>query len=77
MRGAACVALRRVTDAAVVPLLIDLGLADAEATVRREALLVLGRRPEPAARAAIERIAQSDTNEELRNKANDLLRAGV
>jgi hypothetical protein len=77
VRGSACVALLCVTDAAVVPLLVDLGLADAEATVRREALLVLGRRSEPA-RAAIERIAriaQGDANEELRNKANELLRA--
>jgi HEAT repeat protein len=77
VRGASCVALRRVTDAAVVPLLVDLGLADAVATVRREALLVLGRRSEPAARAAIERIAQADPDEELRHKANELLRAGA
>ncbi|MBL9075875.1 MAG: HEAT repeat domain-containing protein [Planctomycetes bacterium] len=76
VRAAACVALRRIADPIVVGLLVEHGLADAAADVRLEALLVLGRRREPAARAALQQIAQTDPDEQLRRRAQDLLQNG-
>lgn len=74
VRASACVALRRVADPIVVTLLVDHGMADQVATVRREAMTILGARSEPAARAAIEHAAAADPDEELRYKAEQLLR---
>ena len=77
VRASACVALRRVADAAVVTVLVERGLADTSPIVRREAMLVLARRSEPAARAALAQVAQNDPDEELRKRAGELLRAGA
>src|SRR5262249_34357148 len=60
VRGACCVVLRDVASFDAVTTLIDRGLVDAEASVRGESVLSLGRRAEPAAHSALERVAQSD-----------------
>ncbi len=75
VRAAACVALRRVADADAVPILAN-ATSDADGSVRREALLELGRRSSPEARAAIEHVAQHEADVELRDRARRLLAAG-
>lgn len=77
VRSAACVALRRVADAQALPILIERCTTDPDAMVRRDAVLELGRRRAPGARAALQHVAQNDANEELRNKARELLGAGA
>jgi hypothetical protein len=74
LRAAACTVLRRVETAAALALLSERGLGDASPVVRLEALRTLARRQEPAARAAIERIARTDPDDEVKQRANDLLR---
>jgi len=76
IRSAACVALRRVGDADAVPLLVDRATTDLDEIVRRDAVLELGRRNVPAARSALQFVAQNDANEDLRDRARRLLGAG-
>jgi hypothetical protein len=75
VRASACVALRRVADPVVVTILVERGLGDAVAIVRREAMGVLGSRSEAAARAALQDAATNDADEELRHKARTLLQS--
>ncbi|MBL8750447.1 MAG: HEAT repeat domain-containing protein [Planctomycetes bacterium] len=75
VRAAACVALRRVSDADAVPILSN-ATSDVDAAVRREALLELGRRPSPEARSAIEHMASHEVDVELRDRARRFLAAG-
>ncbi len=73
VRGAACVALRRVSGLPAVELLAARALLDREPTVRGEAIRELGRRSEPEARRALERVAAEEPTDELRDKARELL----
>jgi HEAT repeat protein len=75
VRSAALVALRRVLTEQAVSVLIQRGLGDAVASVRREALLELGRRDGAAAREAVANVAQHDPDEELRKRAEEMLRS--
>lgn len=76
VRGACCVAIRSVPTAAALEALLERGLADADPQVRHEALLALARRPEPAARAAIEATAAQDQDLGVRDRATRLLQKG-
>jgi hypothetical protein len=75
VRAAALVALRRLDTNDAVSVLIERGIGDPVASVRREAVLELGRREAAAGWAAITRVAQGDLDEELRNKASEMLRS--
>lgn len=75
VRAAALVALRRVTSADAVTVLIERGLGDSADSVRREALRELSRRDSAAGWAAIAQVAQNDVEESLRNQASELLRS--
>lgn len=77
VRAAACVALRRVADADAVPILVDRATSDTDALVRRDALLELGRRSVPEARAAVEYVAEHDTDLELQKRARRMLGEGA
>lgn len=77
LRAAACVALRRVVDVDAVPILADRATKDVDADVRRDAVLELGRRNVPAARAALQFVAQNDANEDLRDRARRCLGEGA
>lgn len=77
IRGAACVALRRVADADAVPILVGRATTDLDPFVRRDAVLELGRRNVPAARDALQFVAQNDADEELRDRARRLLGEGA
>ncbi|MBX3464519.1 MAG: HEAT repeat domain-containing protein [Planctomycetes bacterium] len=76
VRAAACVALRRIADPVAVTILIDRGLTDPMPAVRHECVLVLARRSEPAAREALQRIAQQDPDENVRGSASRALQGG-
>jgi hypothetical protein len=73
VRGAACVALRRITGEQALTLLVERSAIDADASVRREAMLALSRRVEAAAREALQRMAAQDPDELLRERAGQLL----
>jgi hypothetical protein len=69
VRGACCKAVRGVASADALTILIQRGLADADVGVRTETVLALGRRPEAAARAALEQVARTDPDASVRERA--------
>lgn len=73
VRSSACVLLRRVPGNAAIERLATRALRDVASTVRGEAIRELGRRSEPAARAALEQVLANETDEELRGKVRELL----
>lgn len=73
VRAAACVALGRVPTATALQALLVQGLGDAEPHVRHEAVLALSRRAEPAARTAVQSVAQNDVDQGVRERAQRLL----
>ncbi len=75
VRGACCVALRSLPAAGALTALVERGLTDVEPSVRHEAVMALARRPEPAARDALERAAANDPDAGVRERAQRLLRA--
>jgi HEAT repeat protein len=76
VRAAACVALRGPAEATALRALLERGLADQDPIVRTETVLSLSRRPEPAAREALERVASEDQDESVRGRARRLLERG-
>ncbi|MEO6594127.1 MAG: HEAT repeat domain-containing protein [Planctomycetota bacterium] len=76
VRGAACVALRNIAGEGALSALLERGLADADPDVRQEAVLALGRRPEAAARVALQQTAQNDPDEAVRQRAHRILHPG-
>ncbi len=73
VRASACVLLRRVPGDGAIERLAARALRDVASTVRGEAIRELGRRSEPAARAALEQVLANEPDEELRGKARELL----
>lgn len=73
VRAAACVALGRQPAASALDALVARGLGDPSTSVRHEAVIALSHRSEPAARAALQQVAEHDADAAVRQRAQRLL----
>lgn len=73
VRAAACVGLGRVPGTTALRALLETGVTDSEPAVRHEAVMALSHRSEPEARAALQRVANEDQDQSVRERAQRLL----